>query len=204
MTGACGPRLPPWCGHARRACDGSTWTSSTSTTSTTAATRPRSRSPSPRWRNFVTAGKIRAIGLSNVTIDDVRRAHAVHPVAALQEQWSLVADAAEVFLPTLAELGITLVAHSPLGHGRLSGDDTPADVRAALAEPAARLDARPGQVALAWVHHQQRRHGQRVVPLPGATSIGHLRANAAAASIALTDGELEKLDVVSAGGTPAP
>lgn len=153
---------------------------------------------------LVAAGKIRAIGLSNVTIDEVRRAHAVHPVAALQEQWSLVADAAEAFLPTLAELGITLVAHSPLGHGRLSGDDTPAGVRAALAEPAARLGATPGQVALAWVHHRQRRHSQRVVPLPGATSIGHLRENVAAASIVLTDDELEKLDAVSAGGTAAP
>ena len=148
---------------------------------------------------LVAAGKIRAIGLSNVTVDDVRRAHAVHPVVALQEQWSLVAGAAKAFLPTLADLGITLVAHSPLGHGRLSGDDTPADVRAALTQPAARLNVMPEQVALAWVHHQQRRHGQQVVPLPGATSIKHVRANVAAASIALTDDEMEVLDAVSAG-----
>ena len=153
---------------------------------------------------LVAAGKIRAIGLSNVTVDDVRRAHALHPVAALQEQWSLVAGAAEAFLPTLADLGITLVAHSPLGHGRLSGDDTPADVRAALAQPAARLDVSPGQVALAWVHHQQRRHGQPVVPLPGATSTEHVRANAAAASLVLTDDEMEVLDAVSAGGAARP
>ena len=73
---------------------------------------------------LVAAGKIRAIGLSNVTIDDIRRAHAVHPVTALQEEWSLVADAARTFLPTLAQLGITLVAHSPLGHGRLTGART--------------------------------------------------------------------------------
>lgn len=153
---------------------------------------------------LIAAGKIRAIGLSNVTLDDVRRAHAVHPVAALQEQWSLVADDAESFLPTLADSGITLIAHSPLGHGKLSGDDTPATIRAALGQPAARLDASPGQIALAWVHHQQRRHGPAVVPLPGATSIGHVRANVAAASIALTDEELEKLDAVSAGRSAAP
>lgn len=148
---------------------------------------------------LVAAGKIRAIGLSNVTIDDVRRAHAVHPVAALQEQWSLVADPAVAFLPTLAELGITLVAHSPLGHGQLTGDAAPAEARAALLKPSARLGVTPAQVALAWIHHQQRRHGQPVVPLPGATSVGHLRANVAAASIALTEDELEKLDGISAG-----
>jgi aryl-alcohol dehydrogenase-like predicted oxidoreductase len=144
--------------------------------------------------DLVAAGKVRAIGLSNVTVDDLRRACAVHPVAALQEQWSLVADDAAAFLPALAELGTTLVAHSPLGHGRLSGDDAPADVRAALARPAARLGVTPGQVALAWVHHQRSRHGRRVVPLPGATSTGHLRANVAAASIVLTDDELAALD----------
>lgn len=146
--------------------------------------------------DLVAAGKIRAVGLSNVTVDDLRRAHAVYPVAALQEQWSLVSDAAEPFLPTLDELGVTLVAHSPLGHGRLSGDDSPAALRTVLAGPAARLGLTPGQVALAWLHHQQR--GHPVVPLPGATSVGHLRANVAAASIVLTDDELRAL---SAGRT---
>jgi aryl-alcohol dehydrogenase-like predicted oxidoreductase len=154
---------------------------------------------------LVAAGAVRAIGLSNVTVDDLRRASAVHPVTALQEEWSLVSDAAEPFLPALAELGTTLVAHSPLGHGRLSGGgDTPADVRAALAGPAARLDATPAQVALAWVHHQRRRHGRPVVPLPGATSTGHVRANVAAASIELTDDELTALDAARAGSHRAP
>ncbi|WP_202033206.1 aldo/keto reductase [Nocardioides sp. WS12] len=146
--------------------------------------------------DLVAAGKVRAIGLSNVTVEDVRRADAVHHVTALQEQWSLVANAAEAFLPVLKELGITLVAHSPLGHGQLSGDDTPSALRAALAGPAARLEVPTGQVALAWVHHQQRRHDQAVVPLPGATSISHVRANVAAASISLTDDELAILDAV--------
>ena len=141
---------------------------------------------------LVAAGKIRAIGLSNVTVDDLRRAHAVHPVAALQEQWSLVADGADAFLPTLAELGVTLVAHSPLSHGRLSGDDAPAELRAALAGPATRLGATPGQAALAWVHHHRRRD-LPVLPLPGATSVEHLRANVAAASMVLTDDEVRAL-----------
>ena len=144
---------------------------------------------------LVAAGKIRTIGLSNVTVDDVRRAHAVHPVAAVQEQWSLVADDGEEFLPTLAELGTTLVAHSPLGHGQLTGDHAPIGLRDALAVPAARLGVTLGQVALAWVHHQSR-HDQRVLPLPGATSVRHLRMNVAAASMALTDDELATLSAV--------
>ena len=75
---------------------------------------------------LVAAGKIRAVGLSNVTVDDVRRAHAVHPVLAVQEQWSLGSRGVEAMLPTLAELGVTLVAHSPTGHGVLHRDaDTP-------------------------------------------------------------------------------
>ncbi|GAA4905661.1 aryl-alcohol dehydrogenase-like predicted oxidoreductase [Actinomycetospora succinea] len=143
---------------------------------------------------LVAAGKIREIGLSNVTVEDVRRAHAVHPVSALQEQWSLAADAAEEFLPAVADLDIVLVAHSPLGHGQLSGDTAPAPLRAALAGPAARLGVTPAQVALAWVHHQSR-PDRPVLPLPGTTSLGHLRTNIEAASIRLTDDELRALSV---------
>lgn len=98
---------------------------------------------------LVTAGKVRAIGLSNVTIEDVRRAHAVHPVTAVQEQWSLVAPDAAAFLPISAELGIALVAHAPLGHGQLLGGDASPDIQAALAQPAVRLGATRGQIALA-------------------------------------------------------
>jgi aryl-alcohol dehydrogenase-like predicted oxidoreductase len=143
---------------------------------------------------LVDAGKIKAIGLSNVTVEDLRRAHAVHPVAALQEEWSLASDAAEPFLPSMSDLGIALVAHSPLRHGQLAADDNPDRLHAALAEPAERLGVTRQQVALAWVHHQGRRRGQPVIPLPGATSIAHLHANVAAASITLTDHELNQLD----------
>lgn len=65
---------------------------------------------------------IRALGLSNVTLDDIRRAHAVHPISAVQEQWSLTQRNVELLLPALVDLGITLVAHSPLGHGSLNLD----------------------------------------------------------------------------------
>ena len=69
---------------------------------------------------LVNQGKVRALGLSNVTADDLRRAHAVHPIAALQEQWSLVQrDIEQELLPTVADLGVVVVAHSPNGHGLL-------------------------------------------------------------------------------------
>lgn len=142
---------------------------------------------------LVAAGKIRAVGLSNVTVDDVRRAHAVHPVLAVQEQWSLASRDVEAMLPTLAELGVTLIAHSPTAHGVLHrSTDTP--LGSALAAVARTHGATPGQVALAWVHQQGRRHDHPVVPLPGTTSVAHLRANLAAADLRLTDDELARLE----------
>ncbi|MGL5862784.1 MAG: aldo/keto reductase [Phycicoccus sp.] len=150
--------------------------------------------------DLVSAGKIRAIGLSNVTTEDVRRASAVHPVLAVQEEWSLRSRAVETMLPTLAELDVTLVAHSPTGHGALhEPDDTP--LATTLAEIASSSGVTSGQVALAWVHHQGRRHGQAVTPLPGTTSVTHLRANRAAADLDLTDDDLARL--ASAAAVPA-
>jgi len=142
---------------------------------------------------LVAAGRIRAVGLSNVTVEDVRRAHAVHPVLAVQEEWSLASRDVEGMLPTLAELGVTLVAHSPTGHGVLHrSTDTP--LGAALADVAHARGATPGQVALAWVHQQARRRDHPVVPLPGTTSVAHLRANLAAADLRLADDELARLE----------
>lgn len=142
---------------------------------------------------LVAAGKIRAVGLSNVTVDDIRRAHAVHPVLAVQEQWSLASRDVEAMLPTLAELGVTLIAHSPTAHGVLHrSTDTP--LGSALAAVARTHGATPGQVALAWVHQQGRRHDHPVVPLPGTTSVAHLRASLAAADLRLTDDELARLE----------
>lgn len=145
--------------------------------------------------DLVAAGKIRAVGLSNVTTEDVRRAHAVHPVLAVQEQWSLASREVEAMLPTLADLDITLVAHSPTGHGVLHRQaSTP--LGTALADIATARGVTPGQVALAWVHQQGERRGQAVVPLPGTTSIEHLRANLEAARLRLADAELTRLDEV--------
>jgi aryl-alcohol dehydrogenase-like predicted oxidoreductase len=146
---------------------------------------------------LVQQGKIRAIGLSNVTIDDVRRAHAVHPVQAVQEAWSLLRRDVEAMLPVLAALGVTLVAHSPLDPGALhAGGGGP--LTDTLRDMAARYGVSPGQLALAWVHGRGRRAGQPVVPLPGTTRISHLRANAAAARIALDDADLNRLDAATA------
>ena len=143
----------------------------------------------------VAAGKIRAVGLSNVTVDDIRRAHAVHPVLAVQEQWSLASRGVEAMLPSLAELGITLVAHSPTGHGELHQRSSTL-LGTALAEIAMDHALTPGQVALAWVH-QQCRSDQPVVPLPGTTRISHLDANVAAARLELDDTEIDRLDAAS-------
>ena len=152
---------------------------------------------------LVGEGKIRALGLSNVTADDLRRAHAVHPVAALQEEWSLVRrEIEQELLPAVADLGVTVVAHSPTGHGLLHSADRgnerdTGELHSALAEIARAHDATLGQVALAWVHHRQPVHGVRVVPIPGTTSVGHLRSNVAAADLSLSDRELRRLDSLS-------
>ena len=144
---------------------------------------------------LVAAGKIRAVGLSNVTVDDIRRAHAVHPVLAVQEEWSLTSRGVEAMLPVLAELDITLVAHSPTGHGMLH-EQSSSSLGVALSEIATVHGVTPGQVALAWVH-QHNRPGQPVVPLPGTTRVSHLHANLAASTLELDDTELDRLSAAS-------
>jgi aryl-alcohol dehydrogenase-like predicted oxidoreductase len=152
---------------------------------------------------LVEQGKVRMLGLSNVTPDDLRRAHAVHPVTAVQEAWSLVNREFEQLLPTVRELGVITVAHSPTGHGMLhskdgrTGGTTPAALRSALADLSDAHDATPGQVALAWVHHQSHRRDLPVVPLPGTTRVSHLEANIAAAELVLSATDLDRLDRAS-------
>ena len=153
---------------------------------------------------LVEQGKVRSLGLSNVTAEDLRRAHAVHPITAVQEAWSLVHREFEEMLPTVRELGVIAVAHSPTGHGLLHSPDggvpgstAPPVLQSTLADLAAAHEATPGQVALAWVHHQSQRRDLQVVPLPGTTRVSHLDANIAAAELVLSEIDLERLDLAS-------
>ena len=140
---------------------------------------------------LVAQGKVRALGMSNVTAEDLRRAHAAHPIAALQERWSVDhRDIEQELLSAVAELGTVVVAHSPTSHGLLHRDD----LHPVLDEIGAKHGATAGQVALAWVHHRQQVHGVPVVPLPGTTRVSHLHANVAAADLVLSDDELRRLD----------
>jgi len=168
---------------------------------------------------LVAAGKVRHLGLSEASARTIRRAHAVHPVAAVQSEYSLwTRDPEAEVLPTLAELGIGLVPFSPLGKGFLTGtvDATttfaPGDIRtrvprfeaenraanAALVdhvrELAARRDATPGQVALAWLLAQQ----PWAVPIPGTRRLARVEENAAATGVALSADDVADLDALAA------
>jgi aryl-alcohol dehydrogenase-like predicted oxidoreductase len=163
----------------------------------------------------VTAGKVVQLGLSEVSAATLRRAHATHPITAVQSEWSLWTRDPEVsVLPTCRELGIGFVPFSPLGRGFLSGelrsvDDFPAsDSRRALPrfqgenfdrnlelvakvrELAAARDATPAQLALAWLLAQ----GGDVAPIPGTKRRTRLEENLGAAQIELTDDERRAID----------
>ncbi len=164
---------------------------------------------------LVQAGKVRHLGLSEASVGTIRRAHAVHPITALQTEYSLFTRHVEdEILPTLRELGIGLVPYSPLGRGILTGaiksldslasDDfrrhnpryqgTALDNNLALVtkieEIARAKGVTPGQLALAWVLAQ----GQDVVPIPGTKRVSYLEQNVAAASVHLDTDDLTKLD----------
>ena len=164
---------------------------------------------------LVKAGKVRHIGLSEVTAGQVRRAHAVYPVTAVQSEYSLWERGIEAeVVPALRELGVGLVPYSPLGRGFLSGTVTSAvglpdtDFRAHLprfqpehadanqviaATVRAVAEAKgvtPAQVALAWVHRQ----GDDVVPIPGTKRRTYLQDNVAALAVTFTDDELAALE----------
>jgi aryl-alcohol dehydrogenase-like predicted oxidoreductase len=164
---------------------------------------------------LVAAGKVRFIGLSEASPESIRRAHATHPLSAVQSEYSLwTRDPEDEVLPTLRELGIGFVPYSPLGRGFLTGqirsiDDLPEDdwrrsnprfqgeafeenLRLAdrVAELADDIGATPAQVALAWVLAK----GDDVVPIPGTKSPERLEENAAATDLKLTDAQLAELD----------
>ncbi len=164
---------------------------------------------------LVSAGKVRYLGLSEASAETIRRAHAVHPITALQTEYSLwTRHVEEEILPTLRELGVGLVPYSPLGRGFLTGTITSLDVLApddfrrhnprfagdaleanlkivdAVRAIAETKDATPGQIALAWVLAQ----GEEVVPIPGTKRISYLEENIGAAAIELTSEDLARID----------
>ncbi|MFD0368484.1 aldo/keto reductase [Streptomyces sp. NPDC059071] len=172
---------------------------------------------------LVKEGKIRHIGLSEVTGAELREAHAVHPVAALQSEWSLFSrDVERTAVPAAAELGVTFVPYSPLGRGFLTGafadaskelaDDDfrrhqprfngeNAERNAALLQPLRAIaeahGATPAQIALAWVQQRAAVHGLTVVPIPGTRKRARLLENAAATRITLSDAELALLEPIA-------
>jgi aryl-alcohol dehydrogenase-like predicted oxidoreductase len=173
---------------------------------------------------LVDAGKVRFLGLSEAGPETIRRAHAVHPISALQSEYSLWSrDIEAQILPTLRELGIGLVAYSPLGRGFLTGtissmeDLEDGDFRRAsprfqaanlehnlqlvdrVREIAQEKDCTPGQLALAWVMAQ----GDDVVPIPGTKRRSYLEQNAQATELQLSADDLRRLDEISPVGAAA-
>jgi aryl-alcohol dehydrogenase-like predicted oxidoreductase len=165
---------------------------------------------------LVTAGKVLHLGLSEPSVDSLRRAHAVHPITAVQTECSLsTRHALEHLLPALDELGIGFVPYSPLGRGlltatvtgafetgdfrpflpRFSAENLAANQRVAdrIAEIATRHDATAAQVALAWVLHL----GPSVVPIPGTRSAARLEENVDARHIVLTDQDRTDLEAAT-------
>jgi aryl-alcohol dehydrogenase-like predicted oxidoreductase len=172
---------------------------------------------------LVAEGKVRHLGLSEAAPDTIRRAAAVHPITAVQTEWSLWArEIEDEIVPVCRELGISIVPYSPLGRGALTGtltsrEDLPENdhrrqmpwfsegameqnVTSALdvlRRIAAEHDATPGQVALGWLLSK----GEDVVPIPGTRRVRYLEENAAAANVALTGAQVEALDAISATGS---
>lgn len=171
---------------------------------------------------LVTAGKVRHLGLSEAAPETIRRAHAVHPITALQTEYSLWTRDVESngVLDTVRELGIGFVAYSPLGRGFLTGQfQSPADFaeddfrrhhprfegenfgkNLSLVREVERLAREkgvlPAQLALAWVMAR----GTDIVPIPGTKHVRYLEQNVAAADVVLDDAELQRLDAVFAAG----
>lgn len=169
-------------------------------------------------KKLVEEGKIKYVGLSEASASTIRRAHAVHPITAVQLEWSLWSrDVEEEIIPTCRELGIGIVAYSPLGRGFLSGGS---NMVASLSkddfrkhhprfqaenlehnnnlfnrvnEIAVKKGCTPSQLALAWVHHQ----GTDVCPIPGTTKIENLMQNIGALSVKLTTEEMAELESIA-------
>ncbi|MCW2786027.1 MAG: aldo/keto reductase [Marmoricola sp.] len=166
---------------------------------------------------LVTAGKVRHLGLSEASAANIRKAHATHPITALQTEYSLFTrDLEDEILPVIRELGIGLVPYSPLGRGiltgairpttaldetdsrrsayfpRLNGEALEANLRLVdeIGKIAADKGCTPGQLALAWVLAQ----GEDVVPIPGTKRVKYLEENVGAAAVTLTPADLARLE----------
>ena len=175
-------------------------------------------------KELVEAGKVRYLGLSEASPETIRRAHAVHPITALQTEYSLWSrDPEEDILPTVRELRIGFVAYSPLGRGFLSGrfkspgDFDEGDFRrhhprfqgenfernlelvSRVEEMASSRGITAGQLALAWVMHR----GDDIVPIPGTKRVSYLEENAGAAEVSLSADDLAQLDEVAPIGFAA-
>ncbi len=171
--------------------------------------------------DMVTAGKVGHLGLSEASATTLRRAAAVHPIAALQSEWSLFSrDIEPEIVPTCRELGIALVPYSPLGRGLLTGalagtadladddfrrtlprfDAENIDANLALVDVVRAVarahEATPGPVALAWLLRQ----GEDVVPIPGTKRRTYLEENVAAADVELTDEDVARLESIRPSG----
>jgi aryl-alcohol dehydrogenase-like predicted oxidoreductase len=172
--------------------------------------------------DLIREGKIRSYGLSEVSAAQLRRAHAAHPVAALQSEYSLWTREPELdVLPACKELGITFVAYSPLGRGFLTGAIDSAGAlksddfrltsprfqgenfdrnKELVAQVRALGEAKgctPGQIALAWLYYR----GQDILPIPGTKRIKYLEENVAATNVALTKADLDLLEsILPVGG----
>ena len=176
---------------------------------------------------LVEQGKVRHLGLSEASPDTIRRAHDVHPISALQTEYSLwTRDPEDAVLPTVRELGIGFVAYSPLGRGFLSGAITKPDDLAdddfrrhnprfqrenfgknlelveRVREIADEKDVTPGQLALAWLLNQNP-PTHDIVPIPGTKRREYLEENAAASEIELSEDELERIDEAAPAGATA-
>jgi aryl-alcohol dehydrogenase-like predicted oxidoreductase len=174
--------------------------------------------------DLVREGKVKHLGLSEVTAEELRAAHQVHPIAAVQSEWSLFSRDIEArVVPAARELGVALVPYSPLGRGFLTGsfadaeqDLTPDDFRrrqprftgdnaarnaallASIRDIATAHDATSAQIALAWVHLQSEVHNLQVVPIPGTRKPTRVEENTAATAITLTGDELATLNAIAA------
>jgi aryl-alcohol dehydrogenase-like predicted oxidoreductase len=173
---------------------------------------------------LVREGKVKHLGLSEVTGTELRAAQAVHPIAAVQSEWSLFSRDIETgVVPAARDLGVALVPYSPLGRGFLTGSFADADkdltaddfrrhqprftgdnaaTNTALLDPirtvAEAHGASLGQIALAWVQHQAQAHDLTVVPIPGTTKASRVAENVAATRIELTEEQLALLEPIAA------